>query len=352
MRRLGAGMGTPALLGLLGLLGLLVATAGCDHAASVFTGAAAPGAGEAQLGWFLIAVSCLVVLVVLVLLPIAALWRRRERTQGAPGTIIDSAVPSDAREQRWLVLWALLVPTGILTAAFVFTVVTINAAAVPPSHPSAGRATVTGHQWWWEIAYDDSSGQGFTTANEMHLPVGQPIRITLQTADVIHSFWVPQLAGKTDIIPGQDNTMWIEARQPGVFSGPCGEYCGAQHAQMRLTVVAESPDAYRAWVATQRQVGRAPGDSTLATGRRTFMTAGCASCHTIRGTEAAGTVGPDLTHFGSRRTLAATGIENTQANVMGWIVDPQGMKPGNDMPRMAVAPRALQPLAAYLETLK
>ena len=152
---------------------------------------------------------------------------------------------------------------------------------------------VTGHQWWWELTYDDSTGQGFTAANEIHVPVGRPVRFELQTADVIHSFWVPQLAGKMDIVPGQNNPTWLEARTPGVFAGPCGEYCGDQHAQMRLTVVAEC--------ARRRTLGGSPHSAnprhraatrSSSLGRTTFMTVGCGACHTIRGTAAGGSCWP------------------------------------------------------------
>lgn len=312
---------------------------------STLSTAGVNGSSETALGWFLLIVSMAVIAVIIMLVLGAALRRRPPEPDGVGGP----------RDIRWVTIGGIVVPTIILTVAFLFTVSTINAVGEPVS-PSVATIDVTGHQWWWEVTYRDSvTDHQFTTANEMHIPVGQPVRLSLAAGDVIHSFWVPALSGKVDLIPGQHNTLWLEAKRPGVFMGPCGEYCGTQHANMRVTVVAESPDAYTQWLAKQREPAPAPptGDNgPAASGFAVFARAGCAACHTIRGTAAGGGVGPDLTHIGSRRMLAAGAIENTPGGLAGWITGAQGIKPGCDMPNMAIAPSDLAPLVAYLHSLQ
>ena len=189
------------------------------------------------------------------------------------------------------------------------------------------------------------------TANEVHIPLGKPVRLELTSDDVIHSFWIPQLAGKTDVIPGQRNIAWIEADAPGIYRGACTEYCGQQHANMASFVVAQSPTEFAQWLDHQRTAARLP-DSAAAAGLAVFESAACASCHTIRGTSAAGRIGPDLTHLESRATIAAGMLENTRGNLAGWITNPQTIKPGNVMPAVPLRSRDLQSLLAYLGTLR
>jgi len=256
------------------------------------------------------------------------------------------------RDRTWILLGGIGVPAVVLVMAFVRTVHTLDAVA-SPDRGYVANVTLTGHQWWWEVTYHDSEpSHSFTTANEIHLPVGEPVHFDVQTSDVIHSFWVPELAGKVEIIPGQQNSLWLEASVPGVFFGPCSQYCGTQHAHMRITVVAEAPDDYQRWLAGERTAAPVPADTTLMAGQHVFASAGCASCHTIRGTSAGGATGPDLTHVASRRMLAAGTITNTPGNLMGWIQDAQGIKPGSAMPRMLLRPTELHALASYLETLR
>ena len=215
---------------------------------------------------------------------------------------------------------------------------------------SALTVDVIGHRWWWEVRYPS---RGIVTANDVHVPVGQPVRIVLTSVDVNHSFWVPQLTCKTDLIPGVTNSMWIQADHAGTFRGQCAEYCGVQHAQMIFYVVADPPATFQQWLATQAAPAAAqPVGSALAQGQQVFETAPCASCHTIRGTTARGTLGPDLTHFGSRVSVGAGARPNTTGNLAGWIIDSQGIKPGNLMPPMQLSPQDLQALIAYLESLK
>jgi cytochrome c oxidase subunit II len=212
---------------------------------------------------------------------------------------------------------------------------------------------VTGYQWWWSIEYvDRAPSQRFTTANELHLPVGRPIVLNLRGADVIHSFWVPRLHGKTDLVPGRLNTTWLQIDEPGVYRGQCGEYCGLQHAHMGLVVVAEPADAYERWAAAQRQNAPAAATAEQIRGQQVVERGPCAMCHTVRGTTAAARTGPDLTHFATRSTIAAAVLPNTRDNLIRWIAEPQHVKPGNRMPSTGLSQEELQAVVAYLEILR
>jgi cytochrome c oxidase subunit 2 len=212
---------------------------------------------------------------------------------------------------------------------------------------------VTSQQWWWAIQYQsDDPSQTFQTANEIHLPVNVPVTITLRSPDVIHSFWVPNLHGKQDLIPGRNTDIHLQPTRTGVFRGQCAEFCGAQHAHMALYVFVESQSDFDRWRAGQLQAGSDPANSTAARGRDAFMSSACALCHTIRGTDAAGITGPDLTHLASRSSLAAGTLDYNRGNLAAWIADPQGIKPGNHMPTVGLDPEDLQSIAAYLDGLK
>ena len=212
---------------------------------------------------------------------------------------------------------------------------------------------VVGHQWWWEVRYADTSAHDrFTTANEVHIPVGRPIRFILTARDVIHSIWVPNLGGKKDLVPGYQQELWFQADTAGVYRGQCAEFCGAQHAKMALLVIAEPPAEYERWVRQQREPAQASVDSTEKVGEAVFMSGSCAMCHAISGTQAGSVAAPDLTHLASRRTLAAGTIPNTRGNLAGWIVDPQRIKPGNHMPPNALSSSELEALLTYLQSLK
>jgi len=212
---------------------------------------------------------------------------------------------------------------------------------------------VTSQQWWWTIEYEnDDSSQSFQTANEIHLPVNVPVTLSLRSPDVIHSFWVPNLHGKQDLIPGRDTDIHLHPTRIGVFRGQCAEFCGAQHANMALFVIVESQRDFDRWRAGQLQSAREPSDGTTARGRDVFMTSACALCHTIRGTDAGGATGPDLTHVASRVSLAAGALNYSRGNLAAWIADPQGIKPGNHMPRVGLPPDDLQSIIAYLDGLK
>jgi cytochrome c oxidase subunit 2 len=212
---------------------------------------------------------------------------------------------------------------------------------------------VRGLQWWWGIEYVGSAGnQRFETANEIHIPVGRTVRLQLEGVDVIHSFWVPSLAGKQDLIPGRPNELMIRGERAGVYRGQCAEFCGLQHAHMAFFVIAEEPADFDEWARLQRQNAVASSDREAAAGQQAFMAKQCAACHTIRGTAANGTTGPDLTHVGGRKYIAAGLLETTRGSLAAWIADPQTLKPGNNMPMVPLDAEELRSISAYLASLK
>jgi cytochrome c oxidase subunit 2 len=237
----------------------------------------------------------------------------------------------------------------VLLAASVFT----DRALAQLPLANALHIELTGYQWWWEARYDDvDPSRIFTTANELHVPVGRAVIVSLVGADVIHSFWVPSLAGKKDLIPGCDTTVTFRADRPGVYRGQCAEYCGYQHARMVLYVVADTPDDYEQWAARQRSPAATPVSDEAKRGRDLFVAKSCAMCHAIGGTPAQGRHAPDLTHVASRMTLGAGTLENTPSWRAAWILDPQQFKPGANMPSQNMAPDELAAINAYLGTLQ
>lgn len=237
--------------------------------------------------------------------------------------------------------------TPVATLAIIFVLVIATMRTVDAEQPNAQPVVITGHQWWWQYTYPD---QQVVTANELHVPIGSPLQLSLESADVIHSFHVPNFGWMQDLVPGKTNTMSVIVDRPGTYDGTCNQYCGLQHAWMRLRVVAEPRDQFNNWVAAQV----APAAATGSRGEQVFQQQTCVSCHTIRGLSGAtGTVGPDLTHVGSRSTLGAGVIDNTEENMRAWISDPQQIKPGVLMPAFSSLPAAdLDALARYLESLK
>lgn len=226
-------------------------------------------------------------------------------------------------------------------------------AIASPVDKGAVTIEVIGHQWWWEIIYDDALPQRrVTLANEIHVPIGRPVVVKVTSRDVIHSLWIPNLSGKRDLIPGYTTAIWMQADEPGVYRGQCAEFCGKQHAHMALAVVAEPEDSFEGWLAAERRNANAPSDEPARRGEAVFMANRCSGCHTIRGTESAGQVGPDLTHIARRSTLGAGALPNEQPHMTDWLKNPQSAKPGNQMPPNPLADGDLQALVAYLETLK
>ncbi len=248
---------------------------------------------------------------------------------------------------RLILVGGLLVPVGILGIVAVFTIRTSNALVAGPSEVTVH---VAGEQWWWRVEYP---ALGITTANEIHVPVGEVVDISLTSDNVIHSFWVPQLAGKTDLIPGQVNHLSFMASRAGTYRGQCAEFCGLEHARMAFQVVVDERSAFEEWVDVQRsRPGAALADPLAAEGERIFLNSACAGCHTVAGTSAGGTLGPDLTHVGSRATLAADTLPNTAAAMSRWLSMTQQVKPGALMPQIDLNADQVQALVAYLEGLK
>lgn len=252
--------------------------------------------------------------------------------------------------------------TGVITAATGVTVVTLFALLV--SSILTGRSiaelpatpvdvVLTAKQWWWQVEYTDGEkDKHFITANELTIPVGVPVMVRLRSSDVIHSFWIPNLHGKRDIIPGRDAGLIIQADKPGVYRGQCAEFCGLQHAKMAFWVNAVSKEEYLKWADDQRLPSKIPSTAEQRKGMDVFMNGPCPLCHNIAGTNASGKVAPDLTHFASRRSIAAGTIPNRRGYLAGWIVDPQHIKPGAYMPSMPMEKGDLQPMLAYLESLR
>jgi cytochrome c oxidase subunit II len=245
------------------------------------------------------------------------------RFRGRPGEPDPPPVHGNTRLE---VAWT-IIPALVLVVLFILTLRTMS--AVDAGAPSALRIKVIGHQWWWEYQYPDL---GLVTANELHLPVGAPVRLEVEGADVIHSFWVPQLGWKKDAIPGKTNDMWVQFGQVGTYDGACTEYCGIQHAWMRVRMVAESREKFDAWVEQERRPAAPPATATARRGQDIFMGNTCVNCHAVRGTAATARVAPDLTRVGSRSTLGAGVVANTRENLRRWIRQAQAVKPGVLMP--------------------
>ena len=296
----------------------------------------------ADLWWLMLALGVAVFVVFAVVLALG-LFRRRPPETAEPGA------DPPSRFGAWMIGAGVAVPLVVIAVVFAATVQTMR--AVPTVAPEGALAIdVVGHQWWWEVHYPE---EGITTANEMHLPVGRPIALRLTSADVIHSFWVPALGGKLDMLPDKINTLVLEADEPAEHVGRCAEFCGLQHTLMGIMVVAEPQERFESWVEARRQPAAQPSEATATRGRDLFLGAGgCASCHTVRGTAAAGTVGPELTHFASRPTLGAAPVANTPENRAEWVADPHAIKRGVAMPASRLSEEELDAVVAYLGTLR
>jgi cytochrome c oxidase subunit 2 len=295
-----------------------------------------------------------VFLLVMAVLVVAAFRPRgayRGETAHAPDT-----KPDTGRERRMsrVVIGSVAVTVIILFVLLVSSFLTGRSLnSIAAASESALTVKVTGYQWWWKVQYDNqTAGYIVTTANEIHIPVGRPVLFKLTSNDVIHSFWVPNLHGKTDLIPGHETTTWIRADRAGVFRGQCAEFCGHQHAHMALTVVVESSEQFKTWYDAQLKPAAEPSTPEHTRGRQVFMSSPCVMCHRIGGTDAGGAVGPDLTHLASRTTIAAGTLDNTRDHLAGWVSDSQQIKPGNRMPPNILEPEDLQALLDYLQSLK
>ena len=340
----------------LATLGLVLAVlAGCtpSHPQSTFDTLGPVSQSQANLFWVLFWIGSFVFVAVTGALIYMAIRFRRREGDGDPEQVHGHS--------KLEIAWT-IAPTLLLAAIAVPSVLTIFDNANSPLPPADGGllVEVTGHQWWFEFEYPEYE---IATANELHIPVGEPINFALDSVDVIHSFWVPKLAGKVDMIPNNDNTMWFQAREPGEYLGQCAEFCGVSHADMRVKVIAHTRDDFDAWVAAQQAPAVEPTDPLAQAGKEIFFSteAGCRGCHTIDGTNARGQIGPNLTHFASRGEFAGGTLENSQHNLRAWLEDPENMKPANKMgrdavvyndPNRALTEPEISALIAYLRALQ
>ncbi|MFZ2169016.1 MAG: cytochrome c oxidase subunit II [Methylococcaceae bacterium] len=293
------------------------------------------------LGWVFAALLA-AIFVIIALLLAGAIFRKRSAED-------PHAIGREDEGMRWIYIGT-GVSTFILFALAIYTLVTLNVIAKPTRAPAL-TLTVTGYDWWWKIDYeDDDPKHHFVTANEIHIPVGVPVLVKLKSADVIHAFWVPMLAGKTQMIPGLTNQQWLQANAEGVYRGQCTQYCGVQHAHMGLEVVAQSAAEFREWQDAQRKTAASASAIDINAGKKLFLDR-CAGCHTIRGTEAVGAHAPDLTHLKSRRLIAAGLLTNTPDHLVKWITHAQDLKPGARMPSMELTATEISALSAFLSTL-
>lgn len=316
------------------LLALTYIVAGCQGNQSWLNAQGPDASAIARISWvmFIGALAILTLVMVLSLLP---LMRSSKRPR--------------VSSRAFIVAGGIVLPVAVLTPLLIYGVMAMGSIRTTAS--PALRIEIVAHRWWWQIQYRDASGV-FTTANEIRIPAGEPVEVILQSHDVIHSFWVPTLAGKMDVIPGRTNRMLIQADRPGTYRGQCAEYCGAQHARMAFHVVAEEPSQYSAWLANQRRSSNQPADSTLAAGRDAFVQR-CVQCHTVRGVGQASSPGPDLTHFASRKFIAAGTLENRPDNIVRFITDAQQVKPGSAMPSFrSLDDGTVNAIAAYVGSLE
>jgi cytochrome c oxidase subunit 2 len=306
----------------------------------------------AALWWILFAIAALVTIAVIIATLVAArkgLARRRD----ALGDEVTLQQPPERHRRATTMIAVLTAATALVLFAFlVLSIRTGRAIATPATEPAL-EIQVTGRQWWWAVDYlDPLPDRRLTTANELVIPVGRPVRIKLVSADVIHSLWIPNLAGKRDLVPGIPSFTWIQADSAGAWRAVCAEFCGYQHAKMALWVVALPESSYARWYDAQLQPATTPADSLSARGHDLFMTGPCAMCHSIRGTSAGSRVGPDLTHLASRRSLAAGSLPNDSTHLRQWVTDPQRIKPGARMPPIAISDPDLRAILHYLGTLR
>ena len=347
---------------------LLASALGSVQNLSIFDPASPPAESIRKLAVLVLAITAFIFVVVEGIL-FYSIFRFRNVARRGDGAATDERATTDSGaaeppqvygskpiEIAWTAAPALIVFVLVLVTAR--TLWEVN---VPPPQPREGDntlfVTVVGRQWWWEYTYDHYNGRelGFTTANELHVPdsadgVRRRVYLTLRSADVCHSFWVPRLAGKTDVIPGRINSMWFQPDMPGLYLGQCAEYCGTQHANMLIRVIAESPGDFEGWLEHERKP--ATTDAQVRAGRSAFLAQSCVNCHRVRGTAAQGSYAPDLTHLMNRQTLASGMVANTPENLRRWVADPQPIKPGCLMPAFGLGERERADIVRYLLTLR
>ena len=324
----------PGLASVIAASVLLVTGCHREHPQSMLHPASSASAHIAWLWWVLFGVCTAVFVAVLILLAIAIRPRTAQAAEHSP-------VGS-----KFIVVCGIVLPAFVL---FGLLMVTLRAQVALKMPATEVTIRVTGHMWWWEVEYPEL---GIVTANEIHIPVGQPVRVELVAADVIHSLWVPNLQGKMDLLPDKINVTWLAAERPGIFRGQCAEYCGVQHALMGLVVVALPQNEFQQWIAARQQPPEPAESALVQRGREVFFESTCHNCHSIVGSQAVGIRGPDLTHLASRQTIGAGLLPNHRGNLSGWISNPQALKPGNLMPYTHIGSEDFHALIAYLESLK
>jgi cytochrome c oxidase subunit II len=315
------------------------------HGTNIFAPASTPANSIADLSAFVLVITGIIFVVVFALL-VYSVVKFRGRAMDA-GREPAQVYGSTQIELAWTII-----PILIVVVLFLATARVIHAIQDAPEPPGAVHITVIGHQYWWEFRYPEL---GIVTANELHIPVSDPSHPTptflqLLSSDTDHSFWVPELAGKTDLIPNHPNRMWVDPQRTGVFLGQCAQYCGVQHAKMLIRVSVDGPGDFAAWVRTQQKP--AVEDLGVVAGRRVFESNACMNCHTVAGTPADGRFGPDLTHLMSRATIAAGAAQNTRLNLRLWVQNPSVIKPGSLMPAMKLSDADLDAVVSYMETLR
>ncbi|MDQ2826772.1 MAG: cytochrome c oxidase subunit II [Actinomycetota bacterium] len=324
--------------------GLLLITLGAcgGHSPSLLDGHGPEARRVSGVWWLMFVLAAVVYVVVAGFIFVGIRRGRRPVSDG------DAPARKAPKDDTFIWLGGIVAPVIILAVLAVVTVSTVEAVRKPQKGEL--RIAVVGKRWWWDVSYPDS---GVRTANEIHIPVGRPIDIELSSDNVIHSFWVPQLAGKVDTIPGQPNHLRLTATEAGTYRGACAEYCGIEHAHMSFLVIAEPPVDFDRWLARRDGgAGPTPTSDLAANGQLVFTRETCAGCHTVRGTQASATIGPDLSDFGSRQWIGSLTVANTPSNLARWITDPASIKPGTLMPPTALSAADIAAVTAYLEGLK
>lgn len=336
-----------AIIGIFTLLVLAALSAGCETFPAAIFRPESPGASAIHdLSIYLLVMAGIVLILVETVL-FVAVFRFRNRPEERAAQVHGNR----RLETGWTVATAIIVFATLgLTIRTMGEVTSMPQSALPQASAWPGDTLVmrvVGYQWWWKFEYPSLN---ITTANEIHVPQGVPIKLQLESGDVIHSFWVPRLGGKTDMVPGQVNYSSFLATNTGSYEGECAEFCGAEHARMAFKVIVDTPADFSAWVKAQQASAPQPTTDAAKAGQDAFLRS-CGSCHTINGTAAQGKMGPDLTHFGSRTSLAANTLPNTPENLTRWLQDPQTVKPGNNMPNLKLDQATIGQLVAYLESL-
>jgi cytochrome c oxidase subunit 2 len=328
---------------------LVLAVVACEGRQSVLDPAGPSNRSVNHLFWAMLIVASIIWLAVVIAAFSASLTGRRATREDLE-PIID--VPNERHRRDRGIVAGLAGATAVILLVFLIYDFTVGRALA--ERPSKTLTIeLIGHQWWWEVQYiDPDPSKIVVDANELHIPAGESVQVKLKSRDVIHSFWVPNIIGKRDLIPGYTSSLFLNADKPGVYRAQCAEFCGAEHAKMALIVVVHSRSDFANWLAKARAPAAEPNDSSAKAGEQVFLAGPCSSCHAITGVAAYGTVGPNLTHVASRQTIGAGTLPNTRGNLGGWVVDPQSIKPGVRMPSNQLEPKDLRNLLDYLQTLK